>query len=227
MFGIILNTLAVFAGGIIGMVLKRVISSKVMDSVFLIVSVTIAIIGIQGAVKGEDMAFVLICVALGALVGESIDIDQKIKNLTATIESKLSHTDNTFFSNGIKIFLIQCTGSLAIIGPLNAGLQGNLDILLFKSTLDFTSSIIFASMYGKSIFLSGILLLVYQGGIFLLSTWLRSLLTQDVIGQLSVVGSVLIFAMALDMLEIKKIKVINYLPALLIPVIWYGLQLLF
>lgn len=79
MFGIILNTVAVLLGGFFGIFLKKVISSKVMDAVFLIVAVTIAIIGIQGAVKGEDMAFVLICTALGGLIGESIDIDKRIE----------------------------------------------------------------------------------------------------------------------------------------------------
>lgn len=227
MFGIILNTVAVLLGGFFGISLRKVISSKVMDAVFLIVAVTIAIIGIQGAVKGEDMAFVLICTALGGLIGESIDIDKRIENTTAFIKSKMKDADNEFFTRAIEIFLIQCTGSLAILGPLNAGLQGNMDILFFKATLDFTSSIIFASMYGKSIYLSGILLFLYQGGIFALSTWLKPLLTEQVISQLSVVGSVLIFAMALDTLEIKKIKVVNYLPALLIPVVWYGVQLLF
>ncbi len=226
MFGIILNTVAIFVGGTIGILLKKFISSKIMDALFAMIAVTITIIGLQGAVKGEDMAFILICITLGGLVGEGIDIQQKIDNTTNSITHRLKNTDSEFFTGAVTIAIIQCAGSLAILGPLNAGLQGNLDLVFFKTTLDFTSSIIFASIYGKSIYLSGVILLLYQGSIFAMSTWLKSLLTDQVISQISVVGSVMIFAMGLDLLNIKKINVVNYLPALLVPVIWYGIQLL-
>lgn len=227
MLSIIINSIAIFVGGTIGIFLNKFISTKIMDAVFVMVAVTVTIMGIQGAVESEDMAFVLICIALGGLIGEGIDIQQRIDNGTETVNNKLKNTDSRFFAGAITIAIIQCAGSLAIIGPLNAGLQGNYDLVFFKTTLDFTSSIIFGSIYGKSIYLAGIILLLYQGSIFGLSTWLKPLLTEEVIGQLSAVGSVMIFAMGLDLLEIKKIKIVNYLPALLIPVVWYGIQLVF
>ena len=226
MSAVLLNAFMVALGGTMGLFLKKFISANIMDSLYSIIAITIGVIGIQGAIKGENMALILIYIALGALIGEVLKIDHKINTFSQYIKTSLKTVENNFLPHALEIFLIQCTGSLAIIGPLNAGLEGNTDLLLFKTTLDFTSSIIFASLYGKSIYLSAFLLFLYEGSIFILSQGLKIFLTPEVISEISVVGSILIIAMAIDMLEIKSIKVINYIPALLLPILWYAFRLL-
>ena len=119
--------------------------------------------------------------------------------------------------------MIQVVGTLAIVGPLNVALMNDPSILIFKTVLDFTSTLIYGAKYGLSVMLSGPLVLVYQAAIYLLAGVVSPFLTTDPIHEMSAIGSALIFALSLDLLGIIRVKTTNYLPAILGPVIYYGI----
>lgn len=119
--------------------------------------------------------------------------------------------------------MIQVVGTLAIVGPLNVALMNDPSILIFKTVLDFTSTLIYGAKYGLSVMLSGPLVLVYRAAIYLLAGVVSPFLTPDTIHEMSAIGSALIFALSLDLLGIIRVKTTNYLPAILGPVIYYGI----
>lgn len=227
MIGVIVNATVVFIGATVGIFLKKFISKKYINSVLLIVNLSILLIGIQGAITLKNPIQMLASLVLGTIVGVGLNIDGNISKFTNFLKSKINSSNPNFAKGFITVALIQCIGAFAIIGPLNAALKGDMTILYIKSALDFASSIIFASMYGAGVFLSGFCVLIYQGTIYLLAGLLEPLLTADVINEVSAIGSLLIIALAFDLLDIKKFKIANYLPAIFMPMIFYGIKVLF
>ncbi|WP_425539063.1 DUF554 domain-containing protein [Microaceticoccus formicicus] len=218
MIAIIINALAVCAGGTVGIVLRNHISKRHINSIFSIMGVLTIVMGLQGVIPSDHMIFIMIALFLGSILGNFIDISGKIDSISERFSSEDGETN--LISGAITIFLIQCTGALAILGPMKAGLVGEYDLIYFKAILDGASAIIFASIYGKSIYPAALLLLIYQGGIFLVSNIIEPVLTPLVIEQIGQIGSVLLVALGIEMLELKKMKVVNYLPAILIPILY-------
>lgn len=227
MLGIVINALAIIAGGVLGLFLKKGISEKQVKSLLIIVNLTIAIMGIQGAVATKNMTLMILSIVFGSIVGVWLNIDGRINQFAGFLKSKLKSNNPDFVKGFITAFMIQCIGALAIVGPLNAGLKGDFTVLYFKSILDFISSLIFASIYGSGVFLSAGGVFFYEGFIFLVSKFIQSFLSKEVVNEISSVGSLLILALSFDLLEIKKIKVANYLPAVIFPIIYYAIIDLF
>ncbi|AKN29795.1 membrane protein [Clostridium carboxidivorans P7] len=220
MFGTIVNFLAIIVGSIIGMVLKRGISEKISTTIIQGLSLCTVFIGISGAIKGSNFILIIISVALGALIGELVDIDKKIEGLGNTIENKFKGKGSNISQGFVTSSLLFCVGSMAIVGALEGGLSGNYKILFAKSILDGTVSIIFASSLGLGVLLSSFSVLIYQGSITIAASLLKPLLTQSVITDMTAVGSILIMGLGFNMLNMTKIKVANLLPAVFIPIIY-------
>lgn len=220
MFGTIVNFLAIIVGSIIGMVLKRGISEKISTTIIQGLSLCTVFIGISGAIKGANFILIIISIALGALIGELVDIDKKIEDLGNAIESKFKGKGSNISQGFVTSSLLFCVGSMAIVGALEGGLSGNYKILFAKSILDGTVSIIFASSLGLGVLLSSFSVLIYQGSITIAASFLKPLLTQSVITDMTAVGSILIMGLGFNMLNMTKIKVANLLPAVFIPVIY-------
>ncbi|MDO5718322.1 MAG: DUF554 domain-containing protein [Tissierellia bacterium] len=212
---VIINALAVCIGGSVGIFLRNHISKKHIESIFKIMGILTLIMGLQGVIPSEHMIFIMISLFLGSIIGVSIDISGRIDRLSERYSGK-----ENFVSAMLVVFLIQCTGALAIIGPMKAGLEGDNSILYFKTILDGSSAIIFASMYGKSIYGSAFLLLLYQGAIFLLSNLIQPILDPVTIEQITQIGSVILVVLGIEMLELKKMNAVNYIPAILAPIIY-------
>lgn len=183
-------------------------------------------IGISGALKGEDTLQMIICIAVGALIGEIIDIDDKLNKLGQLIESNVnknkdSRKEKVSIAEGfVTSSLLFCVGAMAVVGSLESGLNGNHTTLFAKSILDGVSSIIFTSSLGIGVIFSAVAILIYQGSITLLAGVLSEVLTEGVINNMSAVGSLLILGLGLNMLGASKIKVANLLPAIFIPIIF-------
>ena len=227
MLGTIVNALAIIGGCLVGLVVKGRLTEKISSTIMNGLALCILYIGISGALKGKDTLQIIICIALGALVGEIIDIDKRLNNLGDMIEKKINSKkkskaeEKTSISEGfVTSSLLFCVGAMAVVGSLESGLQGNHTTLFAKSILDGVSSIIFASSLGIGVMLSSIAVLVYQGSITLLAGGLSTVLNDTVISNMSAVGSLLIIGLGFNMLGISKIKVANLLPAIFIPIIF-------
>lgn len=226
MLGTIVNALAVIGGCIIGLIVKGRLTEKISNTIMSGLALCVLYIGISGALKGEDALLMIICIAVGAMIGEIIDIDKRLNNLGDYIEKKINSkkkdkkADKISISEGfVTSSLLFCVGAMAVVGSLESGLQGNHTTLFAKSVLDGVSSIIFTSSLGIGVMLSSVAILVYQGSITLLAGCLSSVLTDSVISNMSAIGSLLIMGLGTNMLGASKIKVANLLPAIFLPIL--------
>ena len=227
MIGTLVNCLSIIAGCIAGLIVKGRLTEKISSTIMNGLALCVMCIGISGALKGENTLQMIICIAIGGLVGEIIDIDKRLDNLGEYIEEKINSKkknkskDKISISEGfVTSSLLFCVGAMAVVGSLESGLQGNHETLFAKSILDGVSSIIFTSSLGIGVMLSSVAVLIYQGTITLLAGVLSTVLTDTVINNMSAVGSVLIMGLGLNMIAGVKIKVANLLPAIFIPIIF-------
>lgn len=227
MLGTIVNSSAIIGGCLIGLIVKERLTERISSTIMNGLALCVLYIGISGALKGTDTLQIIICIAIGALVGEIIDVDKKLNDLGNAIEKRMNgkrkneHEDKISISEGfVTSSLLFCVGAMAVVGSLESGLQGNNTTLFAKSILDGISAIIFASSLGIGVMLSSVAILIYQGSITLLAGALSTVLTTNVISNMSAVGSLLIVGLAFNMLGVTKIKVANLLPAVFIPIIY-------
>lgn len=221
MLGTIVNSVVIILGSIFGIIIKQGIKDHYKKTIMDGVGLSVTIIGIIGAIKTENTILVIISVVLGSLIGEIIGVEKKLNSLGDKMEKRFGKGDSNFSKGFVTASLVYCVGAMAIVGSLESGLLNDHNTLFAKSILDGISSIIFASTLGIGVAFSAIAVLIYQGLITILATYLKDLLTPEVILEMSAVGGILIMAIGINILELKKIKVGNMLPAIFIPLIYY------
>ena len=220
--GTIVNVIAVVLGSSIGLVLKKGIPQRFSDSIMKAVALCVIYIGIDGCMQGENTLITIISMVLGVLIGELLRLDDGINTLGKRLESKVSknkNSDGNIARGFVTASLLFCVGAMTIVGSLESGISGNHEILFSKSLLDFISSIIFSASLGIGVMFSAIFVFVYQGAITLLAQFIGPYLGDVVIAEMTCVGSLLIIALGLNMLGITKLKVMNYIPAVFLPII--------
>jgi uncharacterized protein len=230
MTGTWINVAAIMIGSLVGLFLKKGISEKLGSSLMQAVALCVVIIGISGALKSEDMIITIVSLAIGALIGESIDIEKKMDRFAQKVENRFSNgKESGWFVRGfVTASLLFAVGAMAIVGSIESGLNGNHEILITKSLLDFIASIVLTASLGIGVFFSAFVILIYQGSITLASTLLTSLFSSNltmVITAMSAAGYILIFGLGLNMLKITNLKIGNFVPAIFFPIIYYGLLL--
>jgi uncharacterized membrane protein YqgA involved in biofilm formation len=224
MIGTWVNFFAIIIGSIIGLVLHRGISEKISVTLMKGLGLCIVLLGISGAVGVKDPLILIVSMAIGALLGEWIDIEARLEAFGRLIESKFAKkSDGTFAQGFVMASLMFGVGAMAIVGALKNGLYNDPSILYTKSLLDFISSIIFASTFGIGVMFSAFVILIYQGGITLLSVFVQPWLSDVMIADMGIVGSVVIIGLGLRMLKISDIKVANLIPAIFMPILLHVL----
>lgn len=222
MTGTLVNVATVLLGSGIGLLLKKGIPQRFSDSIMKAVALCVIYIGIDGCLKGENTLIAIISMAVGALIGESLKLDDRLNSLGQKLENKISKgkgEENTIAKGFVSASLLFCVGAMTIVGSLESGLNGNHEILFSKSLLDFISSIIFAASMGVGVMFSAAFVLVYQGLITVLAQFVGPYLSSGVIAEMTCTGSILIIALGLNMLGITKLKVMNYIPAIFLPIL--------
>jgi len=222
MLGTIVNTIAVIIGAFIGMFFKKGIPQKLSDTMMKGLGLCTLFLGISGSLDGQNSLILIISMVVGALIGEGVDLDAKLNRLGNWLENKFKSKDGSKVSIAegfVSASLLFCVGAMTIVGSLQSGLQGNHEMLFNKSMLDFVAAIIFASTMGVGVMVSAAFVFVYQGAITLLAQWVAPVLSDVVIAEMNCVGSVIIIGLALNMLGITKLKVMNYVPAIFIPIL--------
>ena len=245
MLGFVVNALAVVVGSVLGLTLKKFIKKEYCDSVIKVVGIGVIIIGILGIIEYsgvitlENLKYnisfngtllMIVSLAIGTFIGEILKIDQKFVNLSNNLEKKLNKGN---ISEGfLTASLLYCIGGMTILGSLNDVL-GDPETVYIKSMLDGITSIILASSLGFGVMLSCISVLVIQGSLTLLFYLLGNSFDissiQELINSVEIVGYAIVIAIGINFFlpEDKKIRVSNMLPALLIPIIYYGVILCF
>lgn len=237
--GTIVNTGVVILGGVTGTLIRNGISERYKSIVMQGIGLSILFIGISGAIKEMitvseahklDRQFIMLMIfslVIGGVLGEFLKLDKRLEAIGVWFQNKIPAKGGAFSDGFVTASLVYCVGAMAIIGALEDGLTGNTSTLFAKSILDGITAIIFSATMGIGVAFSAIPVFLYQGSITLLAGIIKPWLNDLVISQMSLVGSVLIFAIGINILEIRKINVGNLLPAVFIPVIYYILKNIF
>jgi len=225
--GTIVNSIAVVAGALLGVLLRKGIKEQYTSTIMDGMALAVVIIGIMGALEMNNLIVVLASIVVGSIIGEKLDLDKRLDNLGTSMEKRFGKGDSDFSKGFIMASLVYCIGAMSILGALESGLTGNHETLYAKSVLDGVSAVIFASTFGIGVAFSAVAVFIYQGAITLLASSVKDLLTPEVINEMSSIGGILIMAIGINILGIKKVKIANMLPAIFIPIVYYSLVALF
>lgn len=228
MLGVCINVITVILGSSIGLLFKKGIPERVSSAAMVGLGACTLYIGITGSLQGENVLILIASVVLGAIVGTLLNIDGRINRLAEKAESRFrkSGTDISIAEGIISATLLFCVGSMTVTGSIQAGLTGDSSILITKAMLDLVSSMMLASSLGVGVLLSAIAVFIIQGGLVLLAGFLSPLLTPGAINEMTCAGSLLIIMIGTNLMGITKIKVADYLPAIVFaPVIYIVISL--
>lgn len=220
MLGTIVNSLAIIAGAIIGILFGQALPEKMKKTVIQGIGLAVLLIGISMALQTKNTLIVIASLVIGGIIGEWIDIEYRLQQLGEWLEKKLSKgkSKGNFTKAFVTTSLIYCVGAMAIMGALESGLKGEHSILYAKAMLDGISAIVFASSMGIGVLASVVPVFLYQGGITLSASLLQGLLSAPVVAEMSATGGLLILGIGLNILEIKEIKVGNLLPGIFVAI---------
>lgn len=217
--GTVINSIAVLIGSIVGLILKSRFSESMRRTLMDALGLVCIFLGLQMALKGEKFLHLVFSLVLGGILGELLDIDRAFKRFSIKVEERFSKEKGTFAKGFLTASLLYCIGPMTIMGSIQDGLGQTPTILLTKSLLDGTASIALASALGIGVAFSFLSVLIVQGSITLLANFVNPILTPVVVQEMTAVGGVLILGIALNLLEIKNVKVANLLPALIFIII--------
>lgn len=230
MLGVLINVITVIIGSTLGLLLKKGIPDKISKAAMTAIGLCTVYIGIDGALQGDNTIVLILSLVFGTIIGTALDIDGKLEKIGLFFENKLkTKGEKGSVAQGfITASLLFCVGAMTIVGSLNAGLKGDNELLITKSILDLISSCMLASTLGIGVILAAVFVLIYQGGLVLLAGLLQNALTNEALtAEITCAGSVIIIALGLNILGITKIKVANFLPALLlVPLFFWLISLL-
>ena len=200
---------------------KKLIPDGWSDFIMQGLALCVIYIGVDGAMAGENALITIISMAVGAVIGIAIDLDNHLNNFAGRLEARFKKDDGktTIAEGFVTASLLFCVGAMTIVGSLQAGLTGNNEMLFTKATLDLISSCIFAASLGIGVMLAAGFVLVFQGSIVLLAQLAEPFLSDYAIAEMTCVGSLLIIALGFNMLGITKLKVMNYMPAMFVPIV--------
>lgn len=232
LIGTTVNALAILAGSTVGLLFAHAarrgtggsgLGERLRTTLMNGVALCVLYIGVSGCLDGQNTLTAIISMVLGALVGETLDLDRRMQALGDWVQEKTKRLPlggSSSVSEGfVTASLLFCVGAMAIVGSLQDGLTGDHSTLFAKALLDGVSAVVFASSLGIGVAFSAVAVFLYQGCIAALASLISPLLDSAVIAEMTCVGSLLIIALSLNMLGVTKIKVMNLTPACLMPIL--------
>ena len=219
MIGTIVNAIAIIIGSLVGGFFKRLMNENLNNRLLETMGLAAFGIGINSVVQNmPDSNYPVLFIAslaLGCVAGTLLKIDERVGKLTSS-----KGNDSNLATGIITGCLIFCVGTLSILGPVQAALYGDHTFLFTNATLDLVTSMVLASAYGIGMIVCAAVLVIWQGSIYALTLLAGNVLTDNMMTELSIVGGFLIAMTGLNIMGVKKFKTLDYLPALLIPLIW-------
>lgn len=222
MIGVLVNTLTVIIGSIMGLLLRKLIPEQWTDFIMKGIGLCTIYIGIDGALEGTNTLVTIISIAVGALIGVALDLDGHLNHFAERLENRFKKEGGggpTIAEGFVTASLLFCVGAMTIVGSLQAGLTGDNTMLYTKATLDLISSLIFSASLGIGVLFAAAFVLVFQGAIVLVAQAVSPFLTDYVVAEMTCAGSILIIALGLNILGVTNLKVMNFLPAIFLPVL--------
>ena len=231
--GTFINCILVIFGSFAGLLFKKLMSERLKSTLLQAIGLIVMFVGIGGAVSAtltfeeglfgtKDTLNMILSMVFGTIIGELINIEKRLDTFGAFCQRKLVKDDakSTFGEGLVTASLIFCVGAMAVVGSLDNGIRGDNSTLVAKGIIDCITSTVLASTLGIGVMFSAVPIFIYQGAISLLGVYIEPYLSHAVISQMSFTGSILIFAIGVNMLGFIKIKVGNMLPAIFMPIVF-------
>lgn len=242
LLGTLVNAGAIVLGGLVGLLFQGRIGEKYHKLVFDSLSLCVLLIGLLNAFQIKNALLVIFSLVVGSIIGQWLDLESRLEHFSHGIEKRFvksasepsgeheaheghkSHEPGQFSRGFVTTTLVYCIGSMAVVGAFESGLNGSHGTLFAKAALDGMSAVLFASSLGYGVIFSSVPVFIYQGALALSASMLRPFITEVAIADMSAAGGLIIVALGLKMLEIKKMPVANMLPAIFLPLIFYAVK---
>ena len=223
LWGTLVNFVAILLGSGLGIVLKRGIPERLRSALVNGMGLCVLFVGVRGLFEGETTLLIVLSIAIGGLLGTLLKLDSLLDRMGGALEQRVQKgaADGSFAQGFVSASLLFCVGAMAIVGSLNSGLRGDHEMLFTKSVLDGVMALSLASTLGAGVAFSAVPVLLYQGTIALSAGALAPLLSSAAIADMTAAGSLLIVAIALNQLKCTDIKVVNYIPAVFLPLVYH------
>ncbi len=225
--GAAINGIGIFAAGILGSLIKKGMPERIKDSLMTGLGLCVLYSGAIGFSSDTDLLVLTVSVALGVIIGEALDFDGHLNRFGSFIERKVSSRDNNFADGFVSASLFVCVGAMAIVGAIESGTKGTYNTYLAKSFIDILIVFLMATTKGPGCAFAGIICFIYEALLTLGSGFIASIVNETVLSQMSQVGSLLVVAISLNLLNITHIKVASFLLAPFVPVLIYEVGKLF
>lgn len=225
--GTIVNAVAILIGGGLGLLFRKRLPERISQTTLQALGLFTMVIGLNMAIQSKDFILVLISLVAGAILGEWMDIEGRLERFGEWLERQLHVTEESPAKGFIYTSLLFCVGSMAIVGSITDGIKGDPSILVTKAIMDGIISIPFTASMGFGVLGSAFPVLLYQGSITLLAWKLQSLFTPVMIENLTSVGGVIVMGIGINVLGLHKVRVGNFIPALLLIILFFYAKALF
>jgi uncharacterized membrane protein YqgA involved in biofilm formation len=217
MLGVLVNTAAVVVGGVVGLLVNKGLPKRFTDAIMIGLGLCTIYIGISGVLEGENKLILALSIVLGVAVGTALRIDDRLRALGEKLDKRFASKDGRSIAQGfVTGSLLFCVGAMAVIGSINSGIRGDNTMLFTKSVLDLIAAAMLAASLGGGVILSAASIFVYQGVLVLLAQLLRPLIENPaMLAEMTSAGSLIIIALGLNLIGVTKIKVADFLPAII------------
>ena len=221
--GTLINVAAVIIGGVLGLLFRSRLPERITHTFFQAIGLFTLFLGFSMSLKTNNPLLLIFCLIIGALVGSLLRLQERVESLGDSIQKRLRLKGGQFSEGMVTAFLMFCMGSMTILGAIEEGLGEEPKLLMIKSLMDGFSSIALVAALGVGVIFSVIPLLIYQGGLTLLAAWVGESMSHVVIDELTATGGILLIGLGITILGIKKIEVLNLIPALLfiVPLVYF------
>lgn len=214
--GTLINMITVLVGTGLGLILRNKLGEAYKAIILQGIGLLTILIGIQMALKTENIILVLASVLIGGITGQFLLLDDRIEQFADAIKRNFSKNSDAYFSEGfITASIIFCVGPMTVLGSINDGLRGDIDLLVIKSVLDGFTSLALTTSFGIGVIFSVFTILIIQGSLTISAVFIERFLNEAMINEMTAVGGVLIIGIGFIILDIKKVKVATFLPAII------------
>ncbi len=225
LLGPVVNGIAIIICSLVGCFVLKGLPKRFEDITNKALGLSVLFIGISGSLQNERIMLLILSLVIGSTLGELLDIDKQMNRIGKWAESAMGFGEGNFSKGFVTASVVFCTGSMAVIGGMNSGLQGNHEMLYAKSILDGVFSIMFGSSLGIGVAFSSVPVVLYEGAIALSSGLVKDLMTTEIITEMSAVGSLIIAAIGINfILDKPQIKVANMIPAIFLPWLFIAIE---
>lgn len=228
MIATIINCLLIVLGSALGLLLKGKLPQRFLTVLTQALGLCVVSIGMTSAIATNNTLCVVVCLVIGTILGEAIDIEKRLDSVGESLRARFeknSDGNSTFTEGFVSASVLFCVGAMAIVGAINAGIHGDYSVLISKSVIDGVTSVSMTTALGIGVAFSAIPILIYQGGLTLLAGLVAPFLQEAAITEMSAVGGCIILGIGLNMLDLPKVKlrVGNMLPAIFLPLAYLPL----